>query len=672
MICVVISMFLCILTYPGILYTDSYERIRATSEMRKAIHAFAEGEASLTTLSFWVTIIPSFFILLSQQIVGSIVIYTFCQCFLFFFLTYILGDNLSEKRHVAWNRTCITLTPVLWAFGVYYEASIGCVAAIMGILLLIWKWDSLTSGFDKAVTVILLIFSSFICFGYRANAFTIIPAIIIIVILKERKVMRTIVITCSIIIGFMLTLIVPKVLNIDTMSSHAGAFVWEMISTIQVMDDEKQTQYIDYLDDIFGEGVTAVAVKNNTFTEEGSSINSIWWGNPFESIDVSEPDNTKQIVHKYFHLIKTEPGTYIKVKWEFVAHSLGLNQPLRVAEYYYNRSNAMMQFGFNDCRQRQIFVDYFLAFIEFMVVFRIPWIMFLTALILILVWRFRFCGKKSPINLYEATYAVSVFYYGAYLLNTQSFEFRYYFPSWLLLLLIIISIIADMCFRKRILKRLFCVLLPMITIFVLSGAYLEYVKVGDETVKSVMEQDKLIYANEGNSIYYGDGKLYFITSQSADEVYTYFLHYNTIEGNMINNDFDYKSKKLATSFWKQDVVVMEIPKQEIESIEFGQYYGDTLFWKTNIGMESIVNVPQKIYVSDYSDSSWNAGYSNDENCFLVNNVDYENYYIRGKRLKLQDGTSAKITDVELVENYIRIYTDIKLDDASVREYQVVD
>lgn len=66
---------------------------------------------------------------------------------------------------------------------------------------------------------------------------------------------------------------VPKALNIDTMSSYAGFINWEMVSTIQSMDEEKQSQYITYLDDVFGKEATATAVANNSYTGEYSSIN---------------------------------------------------------------------------------------------------------------------------------------------------------------------------------------------------------------------------------------------------------------------------------------------------------------------------------------------------------------------------------------------------------------
>ena len=114
LISILIAIFLTILTYPGIMYSDSYARIGVTSELKTAIHAFNVGNVSMTNLASWLTITPSFFILLSEQIVGSVVLYTFVQCFLLFLSTYIMGDGLTNEGHRRWNRLCITLNPVLW------------------------------------------------------------------------------------------------------------------------------------------------------------------------------------------------------------------------------------------------------------------------------------------------------------------------------------------------------------------------------------------------------------------------------------------------------------------------------------------------------------------------------------------------------------------------------
>ena len=321
--------------------------------------------------------------------------------------------------------------------------------------------------------------------------------------------------------GFYFTSLIPKLLNIDTMSSYAGSFVWEIVSIIQSMDDEKKSNYSNYLDDIFGENTTQIAIQNNTYKEENSSINPIWWGNPFSSKQVSEKDNTAKVMKKYIALIKEEPKDYLKVKWELASHTMGINMPLRMIEYDYNRDGYMSNYGFNNSMQRQKFVECFHSYMEFMEVYRIPWIMFVIALFLLLVWRIKFHGIKKSINIYEVAYGTAMFYYGAFIVNTQSFEFRYFFPSWLLLMLVIISLSINICFSNVWLKRLFKYGMPIALILCMLGTHLSYTKEGDELLALIRENGKLLHSDNSRCVYYYDNKLFIEAKQ--DETCAYIL-----------------------------------------------------------------------------------------------------------------------------------------------------
>ncbi len=669
--CVIISTFLCVLTYPGILYSDSYNRISFASSLKMAIHAFAQGDTDLMCLNSWLTVVPSFFILLSKELVGSIVLYTFLQSFLFLAMVYIFGNSMSQSGlGRGWSIICITLTPVIWGYSVYYEASVGCAAAIMLILLFIWKYDSMENRVDKVLSFILSVFASFICFGYRANAFTILPALFIIIMIKYRKEMQRIFLIAAICLGFALTSIIPNVLNINTMSSFAASFVWETVSAIQTLDEEKQFEYSTYLDDIFGEGATKVAIDNSQFAEQESSINDLF-SEKISRAELSAPGNPGRILEKYFDLIRNEPEAYLKTKWEFISHSLGIGKSINFAEYNYNRWDSMGQFGFNDSKPRKVFVDYTSSYMKFMEVFRRPWIMFLTAFVLLIMHRGMF-GKKKGMSIQEASYLVALFYYGAYVINTQSFEFRYYFPSWLLLFIIIISLAADIGFRKTVIKKQAPLILAIIFGVCFFGGYDVYTDMGDQTIENVKTQGKIIYEDAKNKVYYLDNRIYFLSNPGADTDYMYFLHYYPVEGEMINNDFSFEDKKLPSSFWSEKIAVTDIPKQSLSCVGFGQYYGNTRFWETSIGIEVLYGAPESIIVSDYSDNDWTNGYSNTENCFLLNDLSASNYLLKGKNIKLPNGSTAQITDVVEVAGYMRIYTDIKIVDFNIREYQVVE
>ncbi|WP_027203391.1 hypothetical protein [Butyrivibrio fibrisolvens] len=487
-IALLISVFITILSHPGIIYIDSYVRISFTDSLKTSIKAFLTGESALYPSSSWLTITPSFFILLSKEIVGSIILYTFTQCFLHWLLTIVFIDQLNEKQHPLWNKICLFLSPVMWAFGVYYEASVGSAIAMLAILLLIWKWRALQVRFDKVITVILIIGFSFVCFGYRANAFSIIPAVIIIVLLREKKLLARVLLSASVLLGFFVSAFLPSLLNIRVLPSYSAGFAWEIVSVIQSMEPDKQYEYIDYLDDLFGDGATAIAVQNNSYDEQGSSINGMF-NSPISSMAISEGDHSTRLVKRYVKMALHEPKLFLKTKWEFISHSLGIGKPVNMYEYYYQPWDPDNEFGLNDSQQRAFYVNFFLAFMEFNSIIRRPWIMYLLSLVLILIWRFKYQGKKAPLNLYEATFLVSLFYYGAYLLNTQAFEFRYYYPSWILLFAIIIGLIPQMFFNSKRSKLITLTVCLVIIIATLAGGYKKYRETSDDIVAAIDNVD---------------------------------------------------------------------------------------------------------------------------------------------------------------------------------------
>ncbi len=649
-----IAVFLTILTYPGILYSDSYSRIGYAQNFRLWIHNLFEGNTSLVQDGVWLTLEPSFFIYLSLRLTGNISMYTFMQCFLCYFTAFVLAGELSRHNYrIIYGG--ILLTPVFAAYSVYYEAGVGCAIAIVWILILIWKWDRLKSKLDQVISCILLVVFSFIAFGYRANAFTIIPIICIITFWKYRIKIKSIIITCCMFIGFLLVTALPLVLHIDTMSSYAAGFVWEIVSTIQNMDEVKKESYLTYLDDIFGEGTTRNAVDINTSTEQAE-----WNICPLlgaVNVGMLSEQETKNVINKYISIAKEEPRDFIKTKSYFTAGTLGITEPLKMVEYDYDRWGGMSEYGFNDCVQRKSFVDFFLSYMEFMKLFRSPWIMYLLAAGCLISERIRAKMELKNITLQETMFLTSVFYYGAFILNNQSFEFRYFFPSWLLLFFVIIATISNiiqLIEAKSVLKYSIFYLILAGCLF---GGYIKLTEYGDEMLSDVENNARLVYSREEQKIYYKDGKLYFVFDQKADTEYQVFLHYFPVEGEGINHDFRFLENCEYTSFWNKNIVVKEIPLQMLSSLEFGQYYGAVRFWEYQCEISEFVSPAETISVLDFNEEGWTNGYSDSEYCFLAEKMDLENFMLVGKKLVLPDGNVMRVTNVLNVNNYQRIYTE---------------
>lgn len=443
--CAFLSIFLTLLTYPGVMYSDSYIRLSTASDLKTNVKHLINGEQNNNPVYSWLTVVPSFFILFFREISGNIALYTFIQCFFFLLSVYVFNDLISPKKNRILNRIILTLMPVILGFGVFYEPGVGTATAMLAMVVLLWRLDKIRTKFDKLLTALLLVAMSFICFGYRTSALTIVPVLFVIIFLKERIFFKRIILMASLSLGILLTVFIPKILNIDTMSSYTASFIWEMVSVIQEIPKERRGNYEKYFDDVFGDGVTQRALKINNLYQEGSSVNPILWGGAFDVNHISNQHNTKRVMAKYWKLIKNEPLIYLKIKQEMMYRTLGINQPLDIRGYIYNYGNKMSTYGFNDSQQRSKFIDYVNQFMLASWLTKMPWMIFVLVLGLILIKRYLISNRpRSSIAACEIGYVVAICYYGAFFLNTQAFEFRYFFPAWLLLMIILISLSVEL------------------------------------------------------------------------------------------------------------------------------------------------------------------------------------------------------------------------------------
>ena len=433
------SLFLAILctliTYPGIWYSDSYSRYNMSLTIGKCLKMILNGQRNLINVSCWLTVVPSFFMEFFKVITGNIAAYTVFQAFMFFQATFLLCKKLNncKKSYLKAKYIILALSPLIYCVSVYYEASILCVAALVYLILLLDMIKINKSVFDKIIEFGLIIFFSFMMFGYRANAFTVIPVLLFYIYkLKIDKKLKLLT-TFSLMFGYLLTFLLPMFLNIKIMSSVSAGFAWEIISVIQHLDEEKKLNYLNYLDEIGGSGSTKEALKIST----ESSVNSLF-ESEINKENLSKEGNSKIILSKYINLIIKEPLTYFKVKGNFTLKTLGIVKKISYAEYNYNRWNIMKKYNFSDSKMRVLFVKSYDKFNElFGFVIRRPWIVYLLTILDIVASKKQ---KDKKTNYYLFIFMLSVFYYGAYIINTQSFEIRYFYPSLYLCFILDLSI----------------------------------------------------------------------------------------------------------------------------------------------------------------------------------------------------------------------------------------
>lgn len=445
MICFCLALFTTMVSYPGIMYTDSYGRIDLARELIAKFKMLLSGQ-QISSTNAWLTYVPSFFIAFCIGVTGNVAFYTFLQAFVYYFLTFIMIDRLTEKGKIL-HRMLYIINPIFLAEGVFYEPAIGCICGSMLIILLLESGIGEMSGYVFGVLTGLLALAVMVAIGYRANAITILPAVILVILKKGWRYRRKIISSVSVLIGLSVILILPGIFKINTMSSVSAGWVWEMLSTIQDMEPDTKQIYIDYLDDIGGEGATAQALgKNNV-----DSVNGFLWDTGLNTYNLSFGPNPVNILRRYIKLALRESDIFIKNKVEFSLRTLGIGTPLLNSRLPYDSQNKMGSYGFSDSWHRRRLVDIYNGFLDRMSLFRRPWAMFILTLFLMLVWR----KKASPVNyakrydMMRDMYLMAVFYYVAFLINTQSFEFRYFFPAFWMLLMIDTSVLADVFHRNR-------------------------------------------------------------------------------------------------------------------------------------------------------------------------------------------------------------------------------
>ena len=238
----ILAIICTMIAYPGIWYSDSYTRVQFTDAIIKSIKDTFTNNINSTALMCWLTVIPSFFMAICKLVTGNIATYTILQSFMFFLVTFLLIKRMKTFLY-KFQYVLFALSPLIF-----------CVTGIVAFLLMLDYVKIKKNKLDKVIEILLLTLFSFIIFGYRANAFTIIPVLIIYIFTIKTETTKKFLVTGALILGIIFLNLFNLVFNIKILSSESAGFVWEIIRVIQNMEPEKREKYENYLDEICGEG----------------------------------------------------------------------------------------------------------------------------------------------------------------------------------------------------------------------------------------------------------------------------------------------------------------------------------------------------------------------------------------------------------------------------------
>ena len=422
--------------YPGVFYSDSYRRVDFA-------RALAYGNTQ--DRQMWLTPTPSYFMALALKLTGEIGVYSFFQAFSYLYLSMLLIRKLASHYRVL-QYVLFLLNPAMVCVSVYYEAGIGCLCGMMAMMLVLMTYARTRTILDKVIGAGVFLLTSFVTFGYRANALTIIPVILVAVwVLVKTKWGRG-ALYGTFLAGLILVSMLPRLLGIDTMSSVATSFVWEILSTIQGVEYPEQTEYYNYLDEIAGPGTTYDALEDNNDTRVGQWL----WGTGLNYESLSEEGVLPVVIEKYINIAVKEPKAFWKNKLHSIRYTLGVGRELDLDEWQYNLNNEMAEYGFHDGALRKNTFDLYRISAERQVIWQHPWILILAATLLMALYtriRRKTCRERD--REYWIVWGMALCYYGAFFLNTQSFEVRYFFPTACLLLLLSIAVVCDLVKPKK-------------------------------------------------------------------------------------------------------------------------------------------------------------------------------------------------------------------------------
>ena len=432
----VLALLCTLISYPGIWYADSYVRVATGNAVLQAVIRTLKGQRMPLYTDNAFTVIPSFFMAVSQLLVGHTGLYTFAQAFAFFAAIFLLIRELSGAFRKL-QYVLFALSPIVYGMAIYYEAGIGCVTGMISLILLFFRSGEEKCHRERVLELLLVSFASFVTFGYRTNALTVIPVLILFLLrLRIERVWRALLLL-ALAAGLLLTKAIPVIFDVHSQSTASVGIVWETLTIIQRLTPEERVNYQDYLDEIGGEGFTQTALTASTEDTAGSFT----W-NDVQSIQkLSSPGVTGSALQKYFQLMREHPQEWLLVREGTMRKALGIGYTLDDSEYDYNRWGAMGDFGFNDSLQRQVFYHSVVRMVRFFGFYTLhPWVPFLMSMAMLIIEKIRNCEKRKK---YAFVFWMAVFYYLAYLLDTPAFDYRYFYPSMLLLLILNSAIAAE-------------------------------------------------------------------------------------------------------------------------------------------------------------------------------------------------------------------------------------
>ncbi len=376
---------------------------------------------------------------LTWKVFNSYAVYTLFQAWLFYIA---IGVNVRELLIGKWwwlvVAQIIVLFPTVYIFPLLLTDS---APIYIFIVLLISILKQNRSVWNVVAMVVLVL----LCVGVRVNSLILMmliaSAYAVLAIIRKTSKIRYVLTTVAVVMGMILGVILPsKLLPINHNASVLG-MVWEMTGICaQYPSDSLKNDLAQYGD------------INDAVSRYGEPyLNSIVWDNnpPYPAFDISSYEESRGLTTIYVNQVFYNTKHFLEIKKQFVFSALGIsNQLITSRRGVHGVDDRTIAYGAlptarnNDIRELVFNTTDRIGFISLR-----PIVIMMLALLIGLLMKI--C--KIECRVYFVYLLTAIGYYSSFLINTQAHEYRYFAPSFYILL--VVSVCGLIGFVMKIFKK---------------------------------------------------------------------------------------------------------------------------------------------------------------------------------------------------------------------------
>lgn len=405
------------LVYPFIGLADGFSRWNLAMEICE------NGKiVSDTLLSPIISYMQAF----TWRVFNSYAVYTLFQAWFFY-----LAIGVNTRELLPGKRWWILVAQGIVLFPVFYIFPLLLTDSAPTYILIALLCPVIIHIHDIYRFVFMLVLVS-LCVGIRVNSLVLMTLIVVAftgLTISRRTRRREYAITAIVVlIGMALGVILPSQLLPSNHNASVLGMVWEMTGICkQYPSDGLKEEMSKYGD---------IEEAINRYNED--YLNSIVWDNnpPYPAFDISEGEKASEITKIYLNQFFHNTRHYMNVKMRFVSLALGIADQLITSRRGVHAVDEMtVGYGAlptarqNDIRELFYTSTDKIGFISLRPVV----IMFLTIFIGIIM-----TISKIDCRTTFAYIFMAIGYYSSFLINTQAHEYRYFAPSFCILLIVFI------------------------------------------------------------------------------------------------------------------------------------------------------------------------------------------------------------------------------------------